>query len=44
MKRLVKILAVVFAIQVGMWAAGRIAESHVEQDADPGSKDFALAA
>ena len=44
MKRLFKILAVLFAMQVGMWVAGRIAESRVEQDTDPESEDFALAA
>ena len=44
MKRLFKILAVVFAVQVGMWIAARIAESKVEQDTDPESEDFVLAA
>ncbi|NNJ46919.1 MAG: hypothetical protein HKP18_03725, partial [Acidimicrobiia bacterium] len=43
-KRLFKILAVVFAVQIGVWVAGRIAESNVEQDTDPESEDFSLAA
>ncbi|MDH3538523.1 MAG: LiaF-related protein [Acidimicrobiia bacterium] len=43
MKRLVKILGIVFAVQIGLWVAGRIAESNTRQDTDPESEDFALA-
>ena len=44
MKRLFKILVVIFALQIGMWVAGRVAESNIEQDTDPESEDFSLAA
>jgi len=43
MKRLTKILGFIFAVQIGMWLAGRIAEGKAAQDSDPLSEDFALA-
>ncbi len=43
MKRLIKIVGFVFAIQIGMWVAGRIAESNAQQDTEPESESFALA-
>lgn len=43
MKRLGKILAFVFVIQIGMWLVGRIAESNAQQDVDPESENFSLA-
>ncbi len=43
MKRLGKILAFVFAVQIGMWLVGRIAESKAQQDTDPESENFLLA-
>ena len=43
MKRLVKILGIVFVVQVGMWVAGRLAESNARQDTDPESEAFSLA-
>lgn len=43
MKRLGKLLAIVFVIQVGLWVAGRVAERKTPQDTDPASEDFSLA-
>lgn len=43
MKRLIKIVGFVFAIQIGMWVAGRIAESNAQQDTEPESENFELA-
>ena len=43
MKRLVKILGLVFVVQIGMWVAGRLAEGNAQQDTDPESEAFSLA-
>ena len=43
MKRLVRIVGFLFVVQIGMWVAGRFAESNALQDNDPASEDFALA-
>lgn len=43
MKRLGKILAFIFVVQIGMWLVGRLAEQQAQQDTDPESEDFSLA-
>ena len=43
MKRLAKILGFFFVVQIGLWVAGRLAESNVQQDTDPESEAFSLA-
>ena len=44
MKRIGKILALVFVVQLGMWLVGRVAERNTPQDTDPHSENFSLAA
>ena len=43
MKRLIKILGFFFVVQIGLWVAGRLAESNAQQDTDPESEAFSLA-